>query len=237
MCIVMFTWDVLRSIPIVSLTGAVVALVGSSMFMADAGNLQQAFVDLHLGVAAKFCSFFTLIFIYTFLTNVFAVAVAIPTTGATRECCFGRTDSCCASFCQCFFGTCALRCAFFFVAIAFLVNFALCIVILPATGLLTIVLGACVAGPTAISGLVKSLGASSWLQGAFNQGVSTITGFCHTNILGASSVYLMGLGCVLCVLGEVILLVTITNNYVRVQLESQLITEDERVALYHSKPV
>jgi len=78
---------------------------------------------------------------------------------------------------------------------------------------LTLVIGACAAGHSVIEGIAKSLEIAHWVH-SLNP-VKQVEHFCEIGIDSVTAVYVTGIGSILCVIGEVLLLVAVTHTYVR----------------------
>jgi len=220
MCIAQVLYDFIRTVPCVTLVGAGLSITGSVLALTERSGLDKALILLHQDKAAEFTEYFWWIFIFTLIVNSFAIAIAIPASGVLREFCFHKTETGCGQFMQCFLGRFSISVCFTLCGICFLLQFASCCALLPAISLLSIVLAACKAGQNSVLGVAEALHLSKYLGGFDVSG--TITGFCQVNKMATQTGYSTTIGAILCVLGQVVLLVAMTNLFVRVSLQPQL---------------
>jgi len=225
MCIAQVLYDFIRTVPCVTLVGAGLSITGSVLALTERSGLDKALILLHQDKAAEFTEYFWWIFIFTLIVNGFAIAIAIPASGVLREFCFHKTDSGCGQFLQCFLGRFSISVCFTLCGVCFLLHFAACCALLPAISLLSLVLAACKAGQDSVLGIAQALKLSDYLGGFHIS--STISGFCQVNKLATKTGYSTTIGAILCVLGQVVLLVAMTNLFVRVSLQPQLSLHEE----------
>jgi hypothetical protein len=223
-CIFTFIYDVLRTIPVLALFGAFCGLVGSILTGTEVGGLITAFDLLGLDAAALVGQYYVPIFLGTCLVNAWALLVIIPATGACREMCFSRRANCCCRCVQLLMGEIPLGILFFLVLCTWTVNFLVACALIPGSVLLSLTMGACVSGSHAIGGLVNAITNSSLKKIMVAHELENV---CHIGGLKEDAGYYAAVGAMICCFGQVILLVSATNAFVRVQLQPRLAQMDD----------
>lgn len=179
----------------------------------------MAFETLHLSTAHYILDSFWIGFTYTAAVNLLAIVVAFP-TACCREHCFGQTNSCLMGCWQMLVGKGSLSVIFVLVFVAFTIHFAACCVLFPAVSLLTVIMSACNQGTPIIKSVATVFQISGWLN-TINP-LHAVLEVCAIDKHATVGGYAVIVGCVMIVFGQVLLLVSTTDNYVRVSLQAKL---------------
>jgi hypothetical protein len=185
----------------------------------ERSDVLLAFDTLGLEEAYTFTNYFWLMVTYTAIVNLAAILIHIPAV-CCREFCFSETHGCIHVLCQLCMGKFALGIVFVLVLTAFFVHFTVTCVLLPATSVLTLVIGACAAGHEVVHGVAQALSLGHWISSL--NAVQKVENFCHIGMTSLAAVTVTGTGCILCVVGQVFLLIATTNTYVRITMQPKL---------------
>lgn len=222
-------YDTIRSIPIFSMLGFGISLVGCGMAFMLRDEVDKAFETLGMTREENVLSYIWVLFSVTLLLNMAALLSAIPATGKTRELCFSRRESSLVGCIQCLIGPTTQALIFLALCCSFLLLLGCVVLFLPSTTLLVLASGACKAGAESISALAKAL------ENVDNDELKSINAeqlqkFCSA---GLSITYAAGMivaGAVICTIGQVWLLVTSSNNFVRLRLQPELADPERPLA-------
>lgn len=219
-------FDTIRSIPIFSIVGFLIATAGAGTAYIGYGTMEKAFDTLGLSTEHDALNGIWALFGATLCLNLAALLSAVPATGKTRELCFSRRGGSCVGCIKCLIGQGAQGMIFLLLCASFMLLFGCVLLFLPAGTLLVLASGACKAGSDSVAALQKALEQSENTE-MMDISAAELKKFCDAGLDITKTVGYLVAGAAVCMVAQVWLLVTTSNNYTKVRLQPE-ISDPER---------
>jgi len=164
------------------------------------------------------------VYLATLFLNVVALSGAYMQSGKAREVLFGEVHSKFAHCCQCLLGPCLSWSLLFALFIGFICHMTIVCCILPTTPIIVLAYAACDKGGFVLSGLATALELSGMVTSAVE--VVVLGDFCKVEQDFSVGITLIITGGIMNVIGQVIVLISATYNYVRVLYQLEILQVD-----------
>lgn len=205
-------YDLSHTLPLVSILGTVLTVAGASCVLQDHFILNMAMHALDWMIISGLFERFTAIFAYSAVVDGLVIWITTVSSRACRELVYARSGRFFISFYKFIVGREALFFLLLLVAISVLLQIVYLGIMTPSLIMFEILMEGCQAGHKRLNGLAKGLSLSALLP-EHEELDERLIGFCDNNAIIPRQVLRTGIGGLLCVLGQILILIAVSYGH------------------------